>query len=238
VNSPDSTRILVVDYGKGNVRSVIKSLEQIGVQVVFSRRAADVYNVNGIVLPGVGSFADAAASLSETGQLEALGEVLSEGMPFLGICLGAQLLMESGEEGVAEVTNRFSPDATWVRGMALVEGYCLKLPNVDDEGRVYKIPHVGWNQVHYGESPQVRAALEALMQGVADDSNMYFTHSYQCVTRRAEDTLATTLHAQPYPSIIRRKNAFGVQFHPEKSSAKGLQVLANFVRFAASEAGR
>jgi glutamine amidotransferase len=223
-------RVLVMDYGKGNVRSIIKGLEQTGVEVDFSDQAAAVRAASAIVLPGVGTFADAAGFMERSGQMDALREVLADGRPFLGICLGIQLLMERGEEGVLEVNSRTEPDASWMAGAGMLAGYCQRLRATDSSGRQFKIPHVGWNQVHFVDGAEQK--LEPLFAGIEDGSNFYFTHSYRTVLADRANLLAEVVHAESFPAVVRAGNAFGVQFHPEKSSRKGLSVLKNFVHFA------
>jgi glutamine amidotransferase len=167
--------------------------------------------------------------MQRTGQMQAIRASIARGVPFLGICLGLQLLLERGEEGVAEVTSRIEPDASWAEGIGAIAGHVRRVDDKDGAGISYKVPHVGWNQVCYQADA---AALRPLLAGVEDGSNFYFTHSYQGVCDNPGDVLATVTHASSFPAVIARGCAFGVQFHPEKSSHKGLKVLENFVRFA------
>jgi len=217
------TRILVVDYGKSNVQSVIKSLEQAGAEVTFSGAVESMRQADAIVLPGVGSFADAARYMWAHEQAQALTEALASGTPFLGICLGAQLLMQSGSEGLPTPGDSLP-------GLGLIAGTVIRLESADAAGHRYKVPHVGWNQVHFSEpsDPNDRR----LLAGLAPGSNLYFTHSYRACPDDPRDILATAVHAQAIPAIIRRGLAYGVQFHPEKSSAKGLRFLSDFVQLA------
>lgn len=251
---------IVVDYSKGNLRSVQKGLELAGAQALISSDAADIQRAQAIVLPGVGSFADASTFMLASGQMQAIQERVAAGVPFFGICLGMQLLFECGSEG--------APEGTWAQGLGILPGRCIRIANIDVEGRKYKVPHVGWNQVSYATnaknnvsssaelnteldsesstdsnlefnaghdaklSTQRNAELDALFAGVGEGSHFYFTHSYGCEPASAKDVLAQTTHAQSIVSVVGRKHVFGVQFHPEKSSAKGLAVMENFVRFA------
>jgi glutamine amidotransferase len=245
---------VVVDYQKGNIRSVQKGLELAGVEVRVSSEARAIARADAIVLPGVGAFADAAAYLAASGQMEAIREALGRGVPFLGICLGLHLLLEYGEEGVAEVTSREVPDATWAEGIGAIRGHVRRIDSVTPDGRTLKVPHVGWNQLRLvpacdgadaapaSAAPStsatlpapapVSAATAALLDGIEDGSNFYFTHSYQGVLVDEANVLATVTHATTFPCAINKGTAFGVQFHPEKSSHKGLRVLENFARFA------
>ena len=214
---------VVVDYSKGNLRSVQKSFELAGVEAVISADASDIYKAEAIVLPGVGAFADASAAMLQNGQMQAIRECVQAGMPFFGICLGMQLLFERGDEGM--------PEGEWAEGLGLLPGECTRIANTDAEGTVHKIPHVGWNQAHYSTSSKSKAKLPRLFIGIEDASNFYFTHSYGCVPAEESDVLATTTHATVLPSVVCRDLMFGVQFHPEKSSHKGLAVIKNFVRY-------
>ncbi|MCL1880364.1 MAG: imidazole glycerol phosphate synthase subunit HisH [Actinomycetia bacterium] len=222
-------RILVVDYGKGNIASVVKSLEFCGADVLISQEAAAVEHVHGIVLPGVGAFADAIAFMTASGQAKALRKAMEQGVPFLGICLGAQLLMDCGIEGVSGVDAQFQPDGRWAAGIGLISGHCRRLANHDACGQYFKIPHVGWNQLNFCAGAQ--ANQDPLLVGIDDGSNFYFTHAYRAELADTSCLLAETAHSEVFPSVIRSYNAWGVQFHPEKSSSKGLRILANFLRF-------
>jgi glutamine amidotransferase len=221
---------VVVDYKKGNIRSMQKGLELAGVEARISDDPRDIARAEAIVLPGVGAFADAAAYMEQSGQMRVIRERIAAGVPFLGVCLGLHLLLEFGEEGVATVTSREVPDGTWAAGIGAIPGHVRRIDNVSPDGRSYKVPHVGWNQVRF--VPGAPAALDGLFAGIEDGSNFYFTHSYQGVVTSAGDVLATVTHATEFPCVIHRGSAFGVQFHPEKSSHKGLQVLRNFVDYA------
>jgi len=221
---------VVVDYEKGNIRSVQKGLEAAGAVAQISSDPAVIARARGIVLPGVGAFADAAAYMQQSGQMAAITQAIQAGVPFLGICLGLQLMFECGEEGVQTVTSRTAPDASWAAGLGVLPGYCTRIAATTPAGQQLKVPHVGWNQVHF--CPGQEAALAPLLAGLDSGSNFYFTHSYQGVCANSDNLLATVEHANIFPAVVRAHNAFGVQFHPEKSSHKGLAVLRNFVNFA------
>jgi glutamine amidotransferase len=222
--------VVVIDYQKGNIRSVQKGLELAGAETRVSADAHEIARADALVLPGVGAFADAAAFMERSGQREAVRAALARGVPFLGICLGLHLLLEYGEEGVANVTSRVTPGTTWAQGIGAIPGHVRRIDRVAPDGQSFKVPHVGWNQIRF--EPGAEPALEVLFEGIEDGSNFYFTHSYQGVPAEHEVVLATVTHATSFPCVIRRGSAFGVQFHPEKSSHKGLLVLRNFVRFA------
>ncbi len=224
----DSGVFVIVDYSKGNLRSVQKSLELAGASTCISANAADIRAARAIVLPGVGAFADASRTMLASGQMQAIRDAVQAGVPFLGICLGMQLLFERGDEGM--------PEGSWAEGLGLLKGSCTRVAATDDEGRSYKVPHVGWNQVQATATGQASSVAMALFAGVEDGSNFYFTHSYECVPADEQEVLATTRHAQFLPSVAGKENICGVQFHPEKSSHKGLLFMSNFVRWVRERA--
>jgi glutamine amidotransferase len=222
--------LVVIDYRKGNIRSVQKGLELAGVEARISEDAHEIARADALVLPGVGSFADAASFMTASGQMQAIREAIARGVPFLGICLGLHLLLEYGEEGVAQVRSREVPGEDWACGIGAIKGHARHLDSTTPEGKQLKVPHVGWNQVYLTSSASEGPAM--LFAGIEDGSNFYFTHSYQGVLEQPREIIATVTHASTFPAVIGRGAAFGVQFHPEKSSHKGLKVLENFVRFA------
>jgi len=192
----------------GNLRSVHKALEKVGGEAAVVARPEQVEAARAVVLPGVGAFADAMARLKATGLGSAVRRAVAAGKPFLGICLGYQLLFETSEE--------WGP----TRGLGVFPGRVRRLP----EG--VKIPHMGWNQVHLrGDCP--------LMEGVPDGAAFYFVHSYYVEPADAGLIAGVTAYGVEFASLVARDNVFGVQFHPEKSSALGLQILQNFGRLAA-----
>jgi glutamine amidotransferase len=219
-------KAVVVDYCKGNLRSVQKGLELAGCDAFISVDPADILGADAIVLPGVGSFADASQTMLATGQMQAIRERVTEGVPFLGICLGLQLLFERGDEGM--------PDGQWAEGLGLLPGYCRRVDSQTGDGRQLKVPHVGWNQVEFRPGAE-QNGLAPLFVDIPDGANFYFTHSYQAVPADEANLLATVTHAKAFPCVVRAGSAFGVQFHPEKSSAKGLGVLANFVEWTKNQ---
>ena len=234
-----SPRIVVVDYHKGNLSSVVRGLSRVGAQAVATDDPDKIRQADGIVLPGVGSFFDAISFMRASGQDAAITEAIAggTGTPFLGICLGQQLLYDCGDEGVpaeaplaAVAAPRggglapgtvFAEGGTrWVRGLGVLKGSCTLLP-----ARRLKIPHVGWDQVHLTE--QGRSC--PLLAGFDEGANVYFTHSYAVAEDAdAQDVAAHTFYACAIPSVIWHGNIFGCQFHPEKSSAHGAGILRNF----------
>jgi imidazole glycerol-phosphate synthase subunit HisH len=196
--------VAIVDYKMGNLRSVEKGFAAAGVTgVTVTDDARVLRSARGIVLPGVGAFRDAAANLDDSGLREVLLERAAAGVPLLGICLGMQLLASVGLE-----------DGEW-QGLDLVPGVCERLP-----GGV-KIPHIGWNTVDY---PRV----SPLFAGIPEGSAFYFVHSYHLAPTDRDSVIGTTEHGVPFAAAVRSGNVYGVQFHPEKSSDRGLALLRNF----------
>lgn len=200
--------VTLVDYGAGNLTSVIKALKAVGADVHLSNDAADLGDARAVVVPGVGNFL-ATSSLADDWRAAVTGAI-DRGVPMLGICLGLQWLFEGSAE---------APDA---RGLGLMAGRCFKL-----HGEV-KVPHVGWNTLALADRPS------RLFAGVPEGASAYFTHSYAAPL--VDDTMATTVHAQPFSSAVERDLVFGVQFHPEKSGTTGLTILRNFLRVASEAA--
>ena len=207
--------IVVIDYHKGNLLSVERGLAAAGADVVVSDDPSAIRAADGLVLPGVGAFADAAAALDELGQRAAIVEAVEAGTPFLGICLGMHLLFEGGTEHAPQ-------SGPLPRGLGLVAGTVDAMPRVDAAGRPYKVPHVGWNAVEFAEP-------NPLFEGIAPGEFFYFTHSF--IAPASAATVAETVHSVAFPSAVQvpGRPVWGVQFHPEKSSDAGARLLANFV---------
>lgn len=228
--------IVVIDYHKGNLSSVRRGLMRAGWDdVVISDDPAAIRAAAGLVLPGVGSFYDAIEFMRESGQDEAVLEAIGRGVPFLGICLGLQLLCERGDEGVppeagasaktaGETAPVDAPDAAggpWTAGLGVLAGSVTRL-----ESARLKVPHVGWDQLHVTEEGRDCP----LLAGVPEGANVYFTHSYAVADDAdASQVAARTHYVRSFPCVVWHGNVFGCQFHPEKSSATGLMILRNFV---------
>ena len=210
--------IVVVDYHKGNLLSVVRSVSAVGGEVVVSDDPRTISEAPGIILPGVGSFADAMAYMRPSGQADAIVSSIARGVPFLGICLGLHLLFTRGSEHTTEAWGN-----GWVPGLGVLPGSVTRL----ESGRL-KVPHVGWNQLHLTE--QGRAC--PLFVDVSEGSNVYFTHSYAPADDIDQGIVATRTHyTRSFASAIWHESVFGVQFHPEKSSATGMRILSNFVQY-------
>ncbi|AEG59567.1 imidazole glycerol phosphate synthase subunit HisH [Desulforamulus ruminis] len=196
--------ITIIDYGMGNLRSVQKGFAQVGCPAEIVRDPDRVETAAAVVLPGVGAFADAMENLQQAGMMEAIRRVIAAGKPFLGICLGQQLLFESSEEFGS------------TRGLGIFPGSVKRFPAGE-----LKVPHMGWNQAEILQpSP--------LLEGIPDQAAFYFVHSYYVAPADPELTLARTEYGLKFASIVGRDRVFGIQFHPEKSSFLGLKILENF----------
>ena len=279
--------IAVVDYQKGNLKSVERGLIAAGGEALITADASEIAKADAIVLPGVGAFADAATTMCELGQMEVIRERVRAGVPFLGICLGEHLMFEHGVEG--------APEGSPACGLGLLPGTVVAMPRCDAQGKTFKVPHVGWNTIEMsacnggaavpscgedggnaalssggagggaarssaakrglfehgafpGSAPQAGSELAfpdsapqpgsdlafacPLFDGIAPGEYFYFTHSYIAPT--GSHTIAETTHSTRFASAVQfGECAFGVQFHPEKSSDAGARVLANFVAIAA-----
>jgi len=197
--------ITIIDYGMGNLHSVARGLEKAGGTVKVSAEAADLDAAEGIILPGVGAFEKGIRNLEKLDILPLLKARIAAGVPFLGICLGMQMLFtESDENGLHQ-------------GLDLVPGRVIRF-----EGDM-KIPQMGWNQVALQKDTP-------LYQGVPDNSYFYFVHSYYCVPADPTDTLGATDYGVTFASAVARDNVYGTQFHPEKSQTLGIKMLTNFVK--------
>jgi glutamine amidotransferase len=197
----------IIDYGMGNLRSVQKGFERVGYEAQILSTPDGLEDASGLVLPGVGAFGDAMTNLKQSDLIDPIVKSVSDGIPFLGICLGLQLLFTQSEElGVH-------------RGLDILPGRVVRFP----QGQ--RVPQIGWNQIHVRrESP--------LLEGVPDGAFFYFVHSFFVDPERGGDVIATTDYEIDYCSIAGNDRFFGVQFHPEKSQDAGLRVLKNFAQIS------
>ena len=208
--------IAVVDYGMGNLRSVAKALERVGADVEVTPDPERIADADGVVLPGVGAFGKCMENLRAAGLEGAVREAAKSGKPFLGVCVGMQILFEESEE--------FGP----IRGLGILPGRVKRFVPRDS---AQKVPHMGWNTL------EVKHRVPAL-RGVADGSYVYFVHSYYVETDDPGIVASTTPYGVNFASSVARGNLFATQFHPEKSQDVGLKMLQNFVGSAATEAAR
>ena len=198
--------IAIIDYDAGNIKSVEKALQYLGQETVVSRDPQVLLGADKVILPGVGSFGDAMHNLNKFGLVPVIKEIAGKGTPFLGICLGLQLLFESSEESEG------------VEGLGILKGKVVRLP----EDQNLKIPHIGWNSLKYPNPGR-------LFTGIPQDSYVYFVHSYYLQAQDPAIVTATTEYATLIHASVEQDNVFACQFHPEKSSEVGMQILRNFL---------
>lgn len=198
--------IAIIDYDAGNIKSVEKALQKLGVDVVITKDAKEILQADKVILPGVGAFGDAMANLKKFGLDKVIYEVVEKGTPFLGICLGLQLLFERSDE------------TPGVEGLGILKGEILRIPDKED----LKIPHMGWNSLHLQNQGR-------LFKGLSEQSHVYFVHSYYLKAEDEQIVKATADYSVNIHASVEKDNVFACQFHPEKSSDVGLQILKNFV---------
>lgn len=200
--------LAVIDYGAGNLRSVLHALKHLGVErMKLVQRPEDLDGADQIILPGVGAFGAGMQQLHEQNLVKPLKEAIAAGIPYLGICLGMQFLFEySDEMGNHE-------------GLGVLPGYVARFPENPD----FKVPHMGWNTLKLNKP-------SLLAEGLNGDSYAYFVHSYYCVPQSPDDLLFSTEYGIEFAAGVERDNVYGVQFHPEKSQVTGLRLLTNFLK--------
>ena len=198
--------IAIIDYDAGNIKSVEKVLQHLGQEAVITKDRDVILSSDKVILPGVGSFGDAMGKLRKYKLDQVIYDVVDKKIPFLGICLGLQLLFESSEE---------TPGVT---GLGLLKGKILRIPDCDG----LKIPHMGWNSIEIKEGSR-------LFTGIPNQSYVYFVHSYYLKAEEEADVAASTHYSVDIQASVEHDNIFACQFHPEKSSEVGLKILQNFV---------
>ena len=198
--------VAIIDYDAGNIKSVEKALHYLGEEAVITRDRDTILGADRVILPGVGAFGDAMEKLSTYELDKVIQKVVAQNTPFLGICLGLQLLFESSEESES------------VEGLGILKGKVVRLPEESD----MKIPHIGWNSLKYPNPGR-------LFTGIAEDSYVYFVHSYYLQAKDPSIVTATTEYGTLIHASVEQGNVFACQFHPEKSSEVGMQILKNFL---------
>lgn len=204
--------IAIIDYDAGNIKSVEKALAALSAETMVTRDAEIILRADKVILPGVGSFRDAMEKLHRYGLVSVIRQVIDRGTPFLGICLGLQLLFESSEE---------SPG---VAGLGILEGKILRIPEQDD----LKVPHIGWNSLRFPNKGR-------LFSGILEEPYVYFVHSYYLEAKDAGIVTAVSEYGVQIHASVECGNVFACQFHPEKSSDTGLSILRNFVNLEREE---
>ena len=198
--------IAIIDYDAGNIKSVEKALDLLGQDVVITGEPEKILKADKVILPGVGAFGDAMANLRGTGLDGVIRQVADRGTPFLGICLGLQLLFERSDE------------APGVEGLGILKGEILRIP----EKKGLKIPHMGWNSLHLENNGR-------LFRGIGEGAYVYFVHSYYLKAAEESIVKASTEYSAHIHASVEKGNVFACQFHPEKSSDVGISILKNFV---------
>jgi len=201
--------IAIIDYDAGNVKSVEKALHYLGQEAVLTRDKNILLQADKVILPGVGAFGNAMEKLHQYGLVEIIHRIVDKGTPFLGICLGLQLMFESSEE---------SPG---VKGLGLLKGQIVRIPEKDG----LKVPQIGWNDLQFPKESR-------LFKGFCGGEYVYFVHSYYLRAADESDVAATTEYGVHIHAAVERDNVYACQFHPEKSSDVGLRILKNFVELA------
>lgn len=205
--------IVIVDYGMGNLRSILKKCEMIKIKALVSSQPDDIERADKLIFPGVGHFAEGMKNIHDYGLLPILTKkVIEEKTPILGICLGMQLFAEWSEEGD-------------VAGLGWIKGKIVRF-HFDTLAERLNVPHVGWNTI------EVKQPDSILLKGIDLKKRFYFTHSYHWEALEAASVVANTLYGYEFPSILQQENIYGTQFHPEKSHLKGLEIIRNFAEFA------
>lgn len=201
--------IAIIDYGAGNLRSVNKALEKLGHENVITDNPTIIENASGIILPGVGTFGALMSNMKSKGLIDPLMDSIKNSKPYLGICIGMQILFEKGHENGMH------------KGLGIFPGEVIKFHGLPHD---HKIPHMGWNNVKFEQYNN------ALFEDIEDNSKFYFVHSYHVDTNQNEVIAATTEYGYKFTSGVHKDNIYGTQFHPEKSGKIGLQLLDNFAK--------
>ena len=203
--------IAIIDYDAGNIKSVEKAFAYLGAQTLLTRQPEEIFRADHVVLPGVGAFGDAMKRLNEYGLVSAIREVVDNKVPFLGICLGQQLLFDSSDESEG------------VAGLGILRGKIRSIPETDAEGNAYKIPQIGWNSLYYPREGR-------LFKDIPEGAYVYFVHSYYLDAEDKHIVTATTDYSVKIEASVESGNVFACQFHPEKSAEVGMQILRNFTQ--------
>lgn len=199
--------IAIIDYDAGNIKSVEKAILSLGEEAVITRDADTILSADGVILPGVGAFGDAMGKLHAYHLVDVIKECVKQGTPFLGICLGLQLLFESSEENPG------------IEGLHILDGRILRIPDAPN----LKVPHIGWNDLLFPNKGR-------LFEGIAENAYVYFVHSYYLEAAEEDIVMATTDYGTTIHASVEKGNVFACQFHPEKSSGIGLKILENFIK--------
>lgn len=202
--------VAIIDYDAGNIRSVEKAFDYLGAETILTRDNREILRADHVVLPGVGSFGDAIRKIDEYGLRSTIKQVVDEKIPFMGICLGQQLLFDSSEESEGAC------------GLGILRGKIVSIPDRDAEGNSYKIPQIGWNSLKFPREGK-------LFKGIDEGAYVYFVHSYYLDAEDKSIVTATSEYSTTIEASVESGNVFACQFHPEKSAEVGMQILKNFL---------
>ena len=203
----DQIMVAIIDYDAGNIKSVEKAIQFLGKDAIITRNPEEILSATHVILPGVGAFGDAMEKLHKYGLVSVIHEVVKRNIPFIGICLGLQLLFERSEE------------TPGVEGLSILKGEIKRIPDKEE----LKIPHIGWNSLKYPNKGR-------LYEGIPEDSYVYFVHSYYLDAEDKDIVVAATEYGTEIHASVEKDNVFACQFHPEKSSSVGLKILENFLK--------
>lgn len=205
--------IAIIDYGVGNVKSIRNAFENQKAEVILTRERETILEADGLVLPGVGAFSHGMDNLNKFGLVEIIKDFVKTGKPLLGICLGMQMLLEESEE--------FGNS----KGIGLIKGKVVKLPI--KQSIQYKLPHISWNEIQ----PKKIKWENTILDNIEENSDMYFVHTFIAEPNNENEILSVTkYHNHVFCSSIKKENIYGCQYHPEKSSKKGLSIIKNFIK--------
>jgi glutamine amidotransferase len=208
--------IAVIDYGLGNLGSITKALDFLSCKSVIINNPKDLFEAEKIIIPGVGAFGDAMKNLQEKNFLQTIKEISKQGIPLLGICLGMQILLSESEE------------FGFHKGLDIIPGKVKKMPSEIKNDNFYKIPHIGWNSLI---RPKNISWEKTILENFSKNNEAYFVHSFACYPEKSEHILAYTEYGgHLFPSVIKKGNVYGCQFHPEKSREPGLSILKSFAK--------
>lgn len=209
-------KVVIINYGMGNIRSVARGIEHFGVAAILSDDPKKVVKADRVILPGVGAFEDGIDELRKRNLDTALAEFVRKERPLLGICLGMQMLFDDSEEHGLH------------RGLGMIEGHVKRIPNKINDHATRKIPHIGWSSLKYSES--IGDSNNSLLANVRQGEYMYFVHSFMAVPDSQSHVLAECdYEQQPITALVQKDYIFGSQFHPEKSGSPGLKILNNYL---------
>ena len=211
-------KVTVIDYGVGNLLSVCRAFEHNGAEVITTESPIEISNAERLVLPGVGAFADAMQGLRARNLVEPIRHFAKTGKPFMGICLGMQMMLDESEEfGQHE-------------GLGLIPGKVKQISGIDIMGAPHKVPHIGWNQLNLPKGYEVSRWRNTILETLPEGSSVYFVHSFTAVPTNTMHRLADVFYGgHVLSAVVQKGNLYGCQFHPEKSGPIGLKILKNFL---------